>query len=156
MFPLNCNDQYIDSNGKRSTLGDAIGSGGGEPYVLPTATAQRLGGVKIGDGVNVSEDGTISVSGGGGGSINFRAGRTSQFNIPANNGWSQTITFSEPMPSDQYIVTFGLERYATTGAGTYQGNVFYITNKTANGFTVSGYWKEEVTFVNLDWMAVAY
>lgn len=29
MFPLNSNDQYIDNNGKRSTLGDAIGSGGG-------------------------------------------------------------------------------------------------------------------------------
>lgn len=69
MFPLNSNDQYIDDNGKRSTLGNAIGSGGGgDPYILPTATAERLGGVKIGDGVDVSEDGTISVSSGGGGS----------------------------------------------------------------------------------------
>ena len=37
--------------------------GGGGGYVLPTATANRLGGVKIGSGVTVSEDGTISVSG---------------------------------------------------------------------------------------------
>lgn len=31
-----------------------------EPYVLPSATAETLGGVKIGDGISVAEDGTIS------------------------------------------------------------------------------------------------
>ena len=46
---------------------DASGGGGGGSYTLPTATASRLGGVKIGSGINVSEDGTISASGGGGG-----------------------------------------------------------------------------------------
>ena len=38
-----------------------INGGGGGGYVLPTATANRLGGVKIGDGVNVDSAGTISV-----------------------------------------------------------------------------------------------
>lgn len=38
-------------------------SGGGS-YVLPAATAERLGGVKIGSGISVTEDGTISASGG--------------------------------------------------------------------------------------------
>ena len=42
--------------------------GGGNPYVLPTATANRLGGVKVGSGLTVEEDGTLSASGGGGGS----------------------------------------------------------------------------------------
>lgn len=48
-------------------IGVAAGaSGGGTPsgdgnYVLPTATQTRLGGVKIGDGVIVRGDGTISV-----------------------------------------------------------------------------------------------
>lgn len=38
-------------------------SGGGlSSYVLPVATATRLGGVKIGSGVSVSADGTISAS----------------------------------------------------------------------------------------------
>ena len=91
MFPLNNNDPYIDSNGARSTLGDAIGSGGGgDPYVLPTATAERLGGVKIGDGVNVSEDGTISVSGGGGGSSIVCKRGTQNFNLSAN-GWNSFL-----------------------------------------------------------------
>lgn len=37
-------------------------AGGGSAYVLPVATATRLGGVKIGSGVSVSADGTISAS----------------------------------------------------------------------------------------------
>ena len=37
-------------------------TGGGSAYVLPVATATRLGGVKIGSGVSVSADGTISAS----------------------------------------------------------------------------------------------
>lgn len=34
-----------------------------ESYVLPTATASRLGGIKVGDGLSVSADGTLSVDG---------------------------------------------------------------------------------------------
>ena len=41
---------------------DSIAGGGGS---LSPATADTLGGVKIGSGVNVTSDGTISVSGGG-------------------------------------------------------------------------------------------
>ena len=43
--------------------GVGIDSGGGGVN-LPIATRVRLGGVKIGNGVNVTEDGVISVSGG--------------------------------------------------------------------------------------------
>lgn len=38
------------------------GGGGGGGYVLPVATATRLGGVKIGEGINVRSDGTISIN----------------------------------------------------------------------------------------------
>lgn len=38
--------------------------GSGSAYELPTATSYRLGGVKVGSGVSVTEDGTISVTGG--------------------------------------------------------------------------------------------
>lgn len=34
----------------------------GDGYVLPAATATRLGGVKVGDGLSVSPDGTLSVN----------------------------------------------------------------------------------------------
>ena len=36
----------------------------GSAYELPTATSYRLGGVKVGSGVGVTGDGTISVTGG--------------------------------------------------------------------------------------------
>jgi len=41
--------------------GEAKGGGG---YTLPPATTNTLGGVKIGDGISVTNDGTISASGG--------------------------------------------------------------------------------------------
>lgn len=44
-----------------------LASTGGSSYTLPTATSTRLGGVKIGSGINVAGDGTISVDSSGGG-----------------------------------------------------------------------------------------
>lgn len=41
-------------------------AGGGD---LPIASDTTLGGVKIGEGINVTSDGTISTSGGGGGAL---------------------------------------------------------------------------------------
>lgn len=43
------------------TISGGVASGG-SGYVLPAATATRLGGVKIGDGFDVTPDGTISVN----------------------------------------------------------------------------------------------
>lgn len=67
MFPLNSNMQYIKDNGERDKLGNVIGSGGSEPYVLPTATATVLGGIKVGEGLSIA-DGVLSASGGSGSS----------------------------------------------------------------------------------------
>lgn len=41
--------------------GNGGGTGPGGSYVLPVATADTLGGVKIGESIGVTEDGTISV-----------------------------------------------------------------------------------------------
>ena len=43
--------------------GSGGSSGGGGAYVLPVATKTRLGGVKIGDNISVTADGTISATG---------------------------------------------------------------------------------------------
>ena len=54
MEPLNNNSPYIDSTGKRSTLGAEIsGGGGGGGYTLPTASSDVKGGVKIGSGLSM-------------------------------------------------------------------------------------------------------
>ena len=44
-----------------------VGEGGGGGYVLPTATANRLGGIKVGSGLTVDSGGTLSADGGAGG-----------------------------------------------------------------------------------------
>lgn len=46
-------------------------SGGGGSYTLPVATAETLGGVKIGSGLQINNEGVLSVPGGGGGSVGF-------------------------------------------------------------------------------------
>lgn len=68
MFPIPFNFPFRKKDGSVTTIDDAIssGGGGGGGYVLPPATNNTLGGVKIGSGVTVQNDGTISVSGGGG------------------------------------------------------------------------------------------
>lgn len=67
MFPIPWNKAYRKKDGSLVNIDDAMSGGGGGGYTLPPATASRLGGVKIGSGVTVQPDGTISVSGGGGG-----------------------------------------------------------------------------------------
>lgn len=51
----------LDSDGNLHISGKFT-AGGGVGYVLPSATADTLGGVKIGDNINVSDSGTISVN----------------------------------------------------------------------------------------------
>ena len=46
---------------------DVLGGGGGGGYVLPTATASRLGGIKVGENLTVEADGTLNAQAGGGG-----------------------------------------------------------------------------------------
>lgn len=67
-LPSNASMLFVYANG--SWLGSYVGTGGGsgEGYTLPPASATTLGGVKIGSGINVTADGTISADGGGGSS----------------------------------------------------------------------------------------
>ena len=56
MFPIPFNFPFRKKDGSISTIGDEItngGSGGGSAYVLPTASADVKGGVKIGAGLTM-------------------------------------------------------------------------------------------------------
>ncbi len=48
----------------RTQCNDGQGGGGGS-YILPPATQQTLGGIKVGSGLTVQADGTLSANGGG-------------------------------------------------------------------------------------------
>ena len=50
-------------NASNGVAGGGGTTGGGGSYTLPAATATQLGGVKIGENVSVTPDGTISVDG---------------------------------------------------------------------------------------------
>lgn len=53
MFPLPWNFPFRKKDGTIIDINDAMGGGGGEPYVLPTASAETKGGVKIGSGLTM-------------------------------------------------------------------------------------------------------
>ena len=76
-FPLIAGTETVDIVGDQNALANAVdaalkqvedSAGTGSQYVLPPATAYTLGGVKVGSGIDVSGDGTISVQQSGGGS----------------------------------------------------------------------------------------
>lgn len=47
-------------SGETTGGGSSGGGGGGTPYTLPVATASRLGGIKVGTGLNIETDGTLN------------------------------------------------------------------------------------------------
>lgn len=55
----------------------ADGGGGGGGYVLPTASADTLGGVKVGENLSIDGDGVLSATGGGGGDTVYSDKNTS-------------------------------------------------------------------------------
>ena len=60
------NNSDVVINWRKSCSG---GEGGGGEYILPVATADVLGGVKIGSGITIDSEGHISAQGGGAGDI---------------------------------------------------------------------------------------
>jgi len=65
----------LTGTGRNFTLTATTTGAGGAPYTLPIASSGTLGGVKIGSGINVTSDGTISVATGTGGGASLTAGK---------------------------------------------------------------------------------
>lgn len=72
-FPLIAGTETVDIVGDQNALANAVDAalkqvadeaGAGSSYELPPATYSRLGGVKVGSGLNVEADGTLSATGG--------------------------------------------------------------------------------------------
>lgn len=109
-------------------------------YTLPTATANRLGGVKIGEGITVNSDGTISVNVDLSGYVTTEALTTALQNYVTSASLTDTLA--------NYITASGLTTilsdYATNtaltnGLNTKQDTLISGTNiKTINGVDILG------------------
>lgn len=75
-----------------------IGGGGGG-YVLPVATSNTLGGVKIGEGININSAGTISVTGSTGGGIEVVT------ELPASGTDGQMVLLETNIPEKHLHIT---------------------------------------------------
>ena len=96
-------DTYVDASNKPAiiksgnalTFTDDFKAGGGAD--LAPATANTLGGVKIGEGVNVTSDGTISVSTYTPPVYSTTEHLTGRKWVDGRDIWEKTIVFSEPL-----------------------------------------------------------
>lgn len=92
---------------------------GGE---LPVATSETLGGIKVGDGLSITEAGVLSSSGGGGEAGAFKLLTTEDYNYPADNpdGVAPWL-----LPAGMYLTTWGTHFYFNKNA-KYNYNPTYI------------------------------
>lgn len=105
----------------------------GDPAVLPAATADTLGGIKVGSGLAVTPDGTLSATGGGGGtagvsSFNGRTGAVASQsgdytaemvglgNVDNTSDANKPISTATQAALDEKANTADLATVATTGS----------------------------------------
>ena len=134
-YRLKNNQSEVSVNWRTTCKG---GEGGGGSYILPPATQQTLGGVKVGSGLTVQADGTLSANGGGGSVDNTILKSVTAFPVSAETGdvvalsseTGETITFNV---SD---VVFGegadILEISGDGLHTLTGNAFYDAENQVN------------------------
>ena len=104
----------------------------GSSYELPVASASTLGGVKVGDGLSITEAGVLSSSGGG---ANIKTLTTADYNYPSDNpvkvglwnledGWYTADTSS--------VSVFASRRNADDCQ--YIGKVFCVSSDTNSNY----------------------
>lgn len=113
------NGSYFRLKGNESTVvvnwvtqcSDGGSGGGGSQYILPPATQNTLGGIKVGEGLAITNDGTLSTSGG---SIDSGAVQTQiDASLNANN---------EKIEEGEIIAGMAKQLYSpdgVTSVGTY-------------------------------------
>jgi hypothetical protein len=94
-------EEVVEARRGHTSLAQAIAEAA-EPYVLPKASISELGGVKVGEGLSIEDDGTLKVVSGGSYS------ETELLAAPLV-GTISSITLSDDMNNyDQLIFRFGV------------------------------------------------
>lgn len=112
--------------------------GGSEQYILPPATASSLGGIKVGSGLSVTGDGTLSATGGGGGS-----GTVTSVGLSMPAGFS--VSGSPITSSGNFTVTTALNGIVA-GTGTGFGTVSIGSGLSFSGGVLSATGGTPVTY----------
>ena len=97
---------------------------GASAYNLPIASSNTLGGIKVGDGLSITDDGVLSASGGGG---------TSLENIKDITNGIQIMGFEEVPPTGQHWKQYF---QFTAESGTRNYTAQYIGEDWENGIRV--------------------
>ena len=101
-------------------------------YQLPTASATVLGGVKVGDGLSITDDGTLSATGGGSTNLNNITDTDSGVAITdADSGltYPQTINIATRTEDERYSYI----ECKSSGSGLGSGLKFDLDNLTLMG-----------------------
>lgn len=123
---------------------------GGGGYELPIASSTTLGGVKVGEGLEISESGVLSASGGGGGVTQLTS---ADYDFPNNNPeyvaiWrlpqgiyqatqgTQFATANDQLDYTQQPATFIVNKSIEDGTGNMQASI-YVFSGSFNGLQVA-------------------
>ena len=145
--PADSDKEYVLGVDADKTVSWKEAEGGGS-YELPPATDSELGGVKIGSGVSVTEDGTISVEGGGGSDIfkvTFEDVGTSDVEYTADKTYEEVLAAFNAGKIVVGFEDFYKERYTLSTAN--HGLTFTcISDAGSTGFTLKSlYWSDAGT-----------
>ena len=135
MFPLPWNKAYRKKDGSLSTLDAAIQEAGGQ-YVLPTASAETKGGVKIGSGLAM--DGEV-----------LNNSNPTPYSLPTASAETKGgVKIGSGLSVDENGVL------STSGGGTkYQHNIYFISGNIKISFSIINNSDTAFTFETLvNWL----
>lgn len=111
----------------------------GGSYVLPIASSTVLGGIKVGTGLSIAGDGTLSATGGGGGVSSVGLSAPTGFSVsnsPITTSGTIALSFASgySLPSDSVQATWTAKQDALSGTGIVKstaGVISYISGTSA-------------------------
>lgn len=120
MFPIPWNRAFRKKDGSLVNISDAMSGGG---YELPIASASTLGGIKVGSGLSIDENGELSADGSGGG------GNLYCHCITINSGNIQVTTMIIN-DSSSAITIDDLKTFLTSNNFTLSDRLYFASGKS--------------------------
>ena len=102
---------------------------GGETYTLNTATESVLGGVKIGTGISITSDGTISAGASGGTTLPSQSGNSGKYLTTNGSALSWATVASGGFTRTEHVAITGSLYSGTTGTTFFAGFKSYVLLK---------------------------